>query len=310
MAVTAQEGSSGDSPDGSSQRRVAAILAGAGLDPAELQQQRPNDYSRLTLLLAQVLAQVHTARVARAVGTLHLHPAELMTRICFLAFEVGLAAGDLERIVQRHLDSLRFDIESARGLLSWLQGQQVSTRQLRLASRSFPGIWSVDVKKIQRSKQHLQQRLAVKDSQWAEAFAANPLAARAGPEVVDGVVAWLEAEPLGFSRPEVAQLWRSSPLVFAIPVATLQRNLQGLLSRCPMDKLQLRTFMRGSCCVFTQDFDTVVAKLDSLLAELPGLAPRLANLIMFSGSLLALSRESVSGKLAYLQAYGKGLAGC
>ena len=219
-------GSSGHRKVGGSQDKVAVVLASAGLDPIELQQQRPEEYSRLTLPLAQVLAQLHTTRVAKAVGTLTVQPAEMMARICFLAYEVGLSPGDLRQIVQRYSDSLRFDLESGRGLLAWLRLQGVSTSQLRLASRCFPKIWSADVSRLQRNKQHLHQQLAVTDSQWAEAFAAQPQAAWAAPEVVDGVVAWLEAEPLGFSRPEVAQQWRSAPLLFAIPVATLQRNLQ------------------------------------------------------------------------------------
>ncbi|GAB4813219.1 hypothetical protein N2152v2_000265 [Parachlorella kessleri] len=168
---------------GSSQKRVAAILASVGLDPAELQQQRAEDYSRLTLPLAQVLAEVHAARVAKAVGTLKVQPAVLMARICFLAYE-------------------------------------------------------------------------------------------------------------------------SSPALFAIPVTTLQRNLQGLLSRCPMNEQQLRAFVRGQYTLLWLDYECVLSKLDSLLAELPGLKQGVAKLLVYGGSLLSLSWESLSTKLAYLKTYG------
>ena len=106
------------------------------------------------------------------------------------------------------------------------------------------------------------------------------------------MVAWLEAKPLEFSRTELAQLWQSSPYLFATPAATLQRNLQGLLDRCPLDKQQLRAFMRGSCALLTNGYETVVDKLDSLVAELPGVEPGLAKLLVYSSSLLCLSWES------------------
>ncbi|GAB4813218.1 hypothetical protein N2152v2_000264 [Parachlorella kessleri] len=309
-AVSAQQYSSGSSNikkgevNFSGHDKVAAILANAGLDPAELQQQRPEDYARLTVPLAQVLAEVHAARIAKAVGKLMVQPAELMGRICFLAYQVGLTAGDLRLTLQRYPGYLAFDVEAAKRLLGWLQLQQVSTSELRLASLAGPSFWSVDVIRMQRGKQHLQQKLSVTDRQWAQALATEPRAAWAAPEVVDDVIAWLTAAPLGFSMAEVAQLWQSSPVLFASPGAMLQRNLQGLLSRCPMDTQQLRSFMRGRCKLLLQDFEGLLEKLDSLLAELPGLEQGLTKLLVHGGSLLFLSWESLSGKLAYLQTYG------
>ena len=268
------------------------MLASAGLDPAELQQQWLDDYSQLTLPLAQLVAKVHRTRVSKAVGTLRVQPADLMARINFLAYEVCLTVNDLKHMLQRHLKFVSFHLESARDLLSWLQAQQVSNKQLQLASRAYPTFWSVDVARLQRSKQHLQQQLSITDSQWAEGLALQPWALTATTEVVDGVVAWLEAEPLGFGRTELAQLWQSSPQLFATPAATQRRNLQGLLDRCPLDKQQLRAFMRGSCALLTNGYETVLAKLDSLLGELPGLAPGLPKLLVNGGSLLGLSWES------------------
>ena len=146
-AVTAQEGSS-SSDCGSkssygaisagSQERVAAALARASLDSTELQQQRPEEYSRLTLPLAQVLAEVHTARGARAVSTLTLQPADLLARINFLAYEVGLTVNGLNHVLQRQLKFVLFHLESARDLLHWLRAQHVSIQQLQLASRGLP----------------------------------------------------------------------------------------------------------------------------------------------------------------------------
>ena len=52
-------------------------------------------------------------------------------------------------------------------------------------------------------------------------------------------------------------------------------------------------------------YEAVLAKLDSLLAELPGLAPGLAKVLALGGSLLCLSWESLSAKLAYLESYGE-----
>ncbi|GAB4822694.1 hypothetical protein N2152v2_009740 [Parachlorella kessleri] len=75
----------------SDQAKVESILAGAGLDPAELQRENPTMYSLLTVPLARVLAKVHTDRLTTKAWLL-LHPAQLMARICFLAYDVGLKA--------------------------------------------------------------------------------------------------------------------------------------------------------------------------------------------------------------------------
>ena len=80
-------GPAGFSPSSSSSDRnaVATVLASAALNPAELERQQPIAYSQLTPALAQVLAEVHVARVARAKASIRMHAAELMARTCFLA---------------------------------------------------------------------------------------------------------------------------------------------------------------------------------------------------------------------------------
>ncbi|GAB4822693.1 hypothetical protein N2152v2_009739 [Parachlorella kessleri] len=287
----------------SSQARVDFILAGAGLDPAELQRGNPTAYSLLTVPLARVLAEVHTHRLTTKACVV-VQPAQLMARICFLAHDVGLMADHIRARYGRHTDALRFDLDGAQHLLAWLQLQQVSNSQLQIASLSCPHLWSLGVDAAQRSKQHVQQRLGVTDTQWAKAFCLQLGRFVTRPEVVDGAIAWLEAEPLGFSTAEVAQLWQSNPQLFATPAATLQHNLQSLLSRCPLSKQQLRSFMHGHCSLLFQTHEVLLAKLDSLLAELPGLEARLDRVLVLGGTALNLESEVLLRKTSCLLQYG------
>ncbi|GAB4822695.1 hypothetical protein N2152v2_009741 [Parachlorella kessleri] len=301
---SSSSGGSRKMPDrSSSQAKVESILANAGLNPAELQREDPTAYSLLTLPLARVLAKVHTDRLTTKAWLL-LHPAQLMARICFLACDVGLTADYILAKYGQNTDSLHFNLDGAWQLLAWLQAQQVSNSQLQIASMSNPQLWSVDLGAAQRSKQHVQQRLGVTDVQWVEAFLLQTKVLAARPEVLDGVAAWLEAEPLGFSRAEVAQLWRSNPQLFSSPAATLEHNLQRLLSRCPLSDQQLRSFMRGPCSLLVQSNEVLLAKLDSLLAELPDLEARLDRLLVLGGSALNLDTEVLLSRTACLLQYG------
>ena len=305
VATQQSRSSSSGASSSSSQEEVAAVLASADLDPEELQQRRPDDYSRLTLPLAQVLAEVHVARVARAVGTLKLQPAELMARVCFLAQEVELTPGDLRHMLQCSLTFVLFDLESARDLLIWLQAQKVSRRQLQQASRGYPKLWAMSVERMKRSKQHLQKQLPVTDRQWADVLGSQARGASPAPEVFDDVVAWLESEPLEFSKKDIVQLWRSSPQVLTTPVATLQRSLRELLSRCPLSHQQLRQILLHQGRWLLHDHEGLMAKLDSLIAELPSLEPGLGRLLALSGGALALDSEGLASKLSCLQHYGE-----
>ena len=185
--------------------KLQSILASAGLNPAELQRESPSAYSLLTVPMARIMAEVHLDRLTTK-AYLRLHPAQLMARICFLAYDVGLTT---EQIRARHgqaTDTLLFDLDGAQRLLAWLRLQHVSHGQLQVASLSNLKLWSYDVGAAQRSKQHVQQRLGVTDAQWVEAFTLQDKGFTARPEVLDGVIAWLEAEPVGFSTAEVRQL--------------------------------------------------------------------------------------------------------
>ncbi|GAB4822696.1 hypothetical protein N2152v2_009742 [Parachlorella kessleri] len=297
------ESGSGMSGRSSSQAKVETILASAGLDPAELQRENPTAYSLLTVPLSQVLAEVHAHRLTTK-ARLVLQPAQLMARICFVGYDVGLTAEHIRSTYQRSADSLHFDLDGAQQLLAWLRLQNVSSSRLQLASMSNSQLWSVDVGTAQRSKEHIQQRLGVTDEQWAEGFVLQTKGFAARPEVLDGVIAWLQAEPLGISRAEVAQLWRSNPQLFAYPAATLQHNLQSLLSRCPLSQQQLRASVRGPCQSLLCDPEGVLAKLDSLVAELPGLEARLDRLLVFGGATLNLETEVYLGKASCLLQYG------
>ncbi|GAB4822697.1 hypothetical protein N2152v2_009743 [Parachlorella kessleri] len=300
-------GGKGTSGRSSSQAKLESILAGAGLDPAELQRHHPLAYTLLTVPLARVLAEVHADRLARAAAeerSLRLDPAQLMARICFLAYDVGLTADHIRARYRQYTRSLYFDLDGAQQLLAWLRSQQVTNNQLQIATLSNHQLWSFDVGSAQRCKQHVQECLGLTDTQWAEALTSQRGGLAGRPEVVDGVIAWLEAEPLGFSRAEVAQLWRSNPQLFGTPAATLHNNLQRLLSRCPLSKQQLRSFMRGNSNLLWLDCAGLLAKLDSLVAELPGLEARLDRLLVLGGSVLSLETEALLGKTSSLLQYG------
>ncbi|GAB4813232.1 hypothetical protein N2152v2_000278 [Parachlorella kessleri] len=120
---------------GRDQDVVAAVLASAGLDPAELQRQAPTSYSQLSTALARVLAEVYAEWVAGGRVT-RVPAAKLMTRICFLASEVGLTAAEIRAGHRKHVKFLSFSLDGARRLHGWLQLQHLSKDQLRLASRN------------------------------------------------------------------------------------------------------------------------------------------------------------------------------
>ena len=298
--------SSGSKSSGrsSSQAKVESILASAGLDPAQLHRENPAAYSLLTVPLARVLAEVHLDRVTTK-AYLRLHPAQLMARICFLAYDVELTAEQIRARYRQNANSLHFDLEGAQQLLAWLKSQHISSRQLQVASMSGHQLWATDVGAAQRSKQHVQQRLGVTDMQWAEAFTTQPCAFAVRQETLDGVIAWLEAEPLAFSKAEVRQLWQSNSLLFAASAATLQHNLHRLLSRCPLSKQQLRSFMRGNCTLLWNDPEGLLAKLDCLVAELPDLEAGLDRLLVHGGTALSLENDALLGKVSSLLDYGE-----
>ncbi|GAB4813254.1 hypothetical protein N2152v2_000300 [Parachlorella kessleri] len=135
--------SSGNSSSSSSDEdAVAAVLASAGLDPAELEQRAPDAYSDLTPALAQVLVEVLADRVASGKVT-RVPVAELMARICFLYWEVGLTAVEIRDGHRRYWRFLSFSLDGARRLHSWLRLQQITTDQLRLASRNYTTLWAL-----------------------------------------------------------------------------------------------------------------------------------------------------------------------
>ncbi|GAB4813249.1 hypothetical protein N2152v2_000295 [Parachlorella kessleri] len=295
--------SSSSSSSSRDEDAVAAVLVGAGLDPAELQQ-APDAYSELTPALAQVLAEVHVNWAASMRGP-RVPAAELLARICFLAWEVGLTAVDIRDGHRRDRRSLSFTLDGARRLHSWLRLQQLSTDQLRLASRTYKSLWSVDIMELQSGKEHVQQQLAVTDRQWCKTFTTGPHSVRAAsPDKLDGVIAWLEAQPLGLSRTEVAKLWLSQPGLFAVSADVLQHRLEQLVSRFSLGEGDMRRVVSSSTAVLVRPSDTLLSKVDRLLDAEPCLRASIPWLLCNGGSALCHSKETVLSKINILQEYG------
>ncbi|GAB4813251.1 hypothetical protein N2152v2_000297 [Parachlorella kessleri] len=298
--------SSSSSSSSSDELAVAAVLASAGLNPAELQQQAPAAYSQLSLQLAQVLAEVHVGWAASIRGT-RVPAAELLARICFLAWEVGLTADEVRDGHRSYRKLLSFTLDGARQLRSWLRMQQVNTDQLRLASRTYSSLWSVDIVKLQRSKEHVQQQLAVTDRQWCKAFTTSPHSVRAAsPDRLDAVIAWLEAKPLGLSREKMAQLWLTQPALFAVSSDVLQLRLGQLISRFSLAESDMRRVLYSGPPLLARDSETLFSDLDSLLAAEPCLRTSIPWLLCNGGSVLVHSTESLLSKVKSLRQYGFG----
>ncbi|GAB4813244.1 hypothetical protein N2152v2_000290 [Parachlorella kessleri] len=298
--------SSSSSSSSSDEDAVAEVLASAGLDPAELQRQAPDAYCELTLALAQVLVEVLADRAASGKVT-RLPAAELMARICFLAWEVGLTAAEIRDGHCRDWTFLWFTLDRARRLHSWLCLQQLSADQLRLASRQAKNLWAFDVAELERGKEHVQQRLAVTDSQWCKAFITNSQSVRAAsPEKLDGAIAWLEADPLGLSRQDMAKLWLFQPGLFAVSSDVLQHRLGQLVSRFSLSKGDMRRVVCSSPILLaSRDSDTLLSSLDSLLATEPCLRASIPGLLCSGGfCVLGLSTESLLSKINFLRDYG------
>ncbi|GAB4813229.1 hypothetical protein N2152v2_000275 [Parachlorella kessleri] len=297
--------SSSSSSIDSEEVAIAAVLASAGLDPAELQEQAPDAYDELCLKLAEVLAEVHAARVAKAKISLQLPPAMLVARICFLYWEVGLTAAEIRHGYCRNEELLQFDLDGARHLHIWLQLQHLTEDQLRLASRSYTRLWGTNVLILQCYKEHVQQQLSVTDSQWRNLFVTRPQSLLALPERVDGVIAWLEAKPLGFSRKEVARLWRAFPALFCLSADVLQQRLGQLASRFSLSGRSLRQVVFGSTSVLVRDPGTISAQLDSLLAAAPCLrSTTIPWLLCMGGSAVGYNADTVLSKIDFLRKYG------
>jgi len=284
---------------------VAAVLASVGLDPAELQRQASAAYSQLNPALAQVLGEVQADWGDSSGGTRVPDAAELMARICFLAREVGLTAIEIRDMHRRERRCLSFSLGDARSLHDWLRLQGLSTDQLRLASRGYNGLWAANVLKLENSKEHVQQQLSVTNSQWCKAFTTNPWSLVASPERVDGVIAWLEAKPLGFSRAEMAKLWLSLPGLFALSADVLQHRLRQLVSRFLLDEDDLRRVVCSSPALLTLDSDSLLSKLDSLLVAEPGVRASIPSLLCSGGSALGHSTETLLSKVKFLREYGE-----
>ena len=299
-------GSSGSSSSSSSEEEaVAAVLASAGLNPAELQEQACDAYSQLTPALAQVLAEVHADWVSRGKGA-RVPVAELMARICFLAREVGLTAAEIRDGHRSFKAFLYFKLDGARRLHGWLQLQHLSTDQLRLASRNYLKLWSTNALSLQRYKEHVQQRLSVTDSQWRKLFVTQPQPLLASPERVDGVIAWLEAEPLGLSRAELTKLWLSFPVLFSLPAALLQHRLGQLVSRFSLSERGMQQVVFSSSSVLARPSPVILSQLDSLLAAAPCLRASIPWLLCKGGgSVLGYSAETVLSKIDFLREYGE-----
>ncbi|GAB4813248.1 hypothetical protein N2152v2_000294 [Parachlorella kessleri] len=312
-------GSSGSSPSGSlssdsscsgsgsgsssDEDVIAAVLASAGLDPAELQRQAPEAYSQLSVALAQVLAEVVVDRAASSKFT-RVPPAELMARICFLAWEVGLTVADIRAGHRKSGKFLFFTLDGARRLHRWLEMQHLSTDQLRLASRSYSTLWAINALTFQRSKKHVQQQLAVTHTQWCKAFTTRPVAVLASPERVSGVIAWLEAKPLGLSRAKAAQLWLCQPVLFSLSAEVLQHRLGQLVSRFALREIDMRRVVCSSPTLLTIGAHTFASKMDSLLAVEPCLRASIPSLLCNGGSALAHSTETIQSKVNFLRNYG------
>ena len=151
----------------------------------------------------------------------------------------------------------------------------------------------------------MQQQLSVTDSQWCRAFTSQPQAVRAPPERVDGVIAWLEAKPLGFSRAEVAKLWLSQPALFARSADVLQHRLAQLVSRFSFHEAHMRGVVRSSSVLLTLGSGVLLSALDSLLAAEPCLRASIPWLLRSGGSALMHRTETLLSKVRFLREYGE-----
>ncbi|GAB4819743.1 hypothetical protein N2152v2_006789 [Parachlorella kessleri] len=115
-------------------------------------------------------------------------------------------------------------------------------------------------------------------------------------------LAWLGE--LGLSRQEAAGVWRRQLPMFRLPATALRHNLRALLLRCPLSPEQQRRFVEDSGRLLASECDSLLSKLDSLLAVVPGIGQELGPLVASSGLELGGKLDAVLRKVAYMRKYG------
>ncbi|GAB4813252.1 hypothetical protein N2152v2_000298 [Parachlorella kessleri] len=270
--------SSSSSSSSRDEDAIAAVLAAAGLDPAELEQQAPDAYSELSPALAQVLAEVVGNRVVSSNFT-RVPAAELMARICFLAWEVGLTAAEIRDGHRRYWRFLSFTLDSSRRLHSWLQLQHLSTDQLRLASRNYSTLWALDAVTFQRNKEHVQQQLD------PGALSSN----------LDSLLA---AEPC--LRASSPWLLRNSGTVLSCSPETLLCKVK-FLRQNGFDEEQLSRVLRACPMVLSSNLEDKIKPILAALQSVLGSQEGVVAAVVKAPSLLVAALETIDGNVGVLK---------
>lgn len=211
---------------------MAALLQQHGIDPAQLQQERPDAYAQLTLPLARLLVQWLVGREGVRTNRNSPSAAVVAGRLVHLAADWGVAPEDIDRIYVQRPANMHFTEGRAREVLAWLRDNLLQPEQLRRLAAQCPSTVRSTTAALAASKAAVQQFFGLADgAQWAEAVRSNPNLLAFSSSTAEGVAAWLQSADVGLPAAEVAKLCKRSPSIFKYSPSTLSARLEHLMRR-------------------------------------------------------------------------------
>lgn len=231
-AGAGEHGGGGGSAGGGSDPAVAALLRQHGMDPAQLQQERPDAYAQLTLPLAGLLAKWLAGREGVRTQWNSTSAAVVAGRLVHLAVDWGVAPEDIDHIYVQQPQNLHFTEAGAREVLAWLRGYLPQPEQLRRVAVQRPDTLRYGMSALAASKAAVQQFFGLaSDAQWAEAvYDAVSLLVFNGSTARE-MAAWLQSDAVDMSAAEVAQMRKRTAIIFSCSPSALSASLGRLMGR-------------------------------------------------------------------------------